>query len=330
MEQTYQFKLNDNSYLVTTNDDSSFNLDSISSLNVKQVVGLSHPLYPEISAKYKYIGLSGWLEQETQRILAVEPNDLIYDTNYNFVFNINKKQINRYMLLKLVEWFELDNYTYTWSGIGESFDMNDMINDWNAGKFIYQESEDFKSCMLAPVAIQPRFFTEDGTHITVDKNIVTYTTKNVSPWQNFLGPMHRESGIALIAESVQFDKCTFFTEKTMYSALGCNFPIWIGGYAQADVWSKIGFDTFDDIIDHSYQYEESLFDRIYMAFKLNLDLLRDYNKIKELRELNMMRLLDNRQKLFDNQLKKYNNNVLKSLDSESQQIIVTLLNKLSK
>lgn len=338
MAENGSFKLSDNSHLVYTNDDSSYNLHSIKSLNVKQVIGLSHPRYPEISAEYKYTGLTCWLEHETKRIITAEPNDPVYNTNYNFVFNINKKQINRYMLLKLVEWFELDNYTYTWSGIGESFEMSEMIQDWNTSRFINQEPADFKSCMLSPVTIEPRFFADKGTPMTVSKNLqVTYMSEhdegrgmNVLPWQNFLGHMHRDSGIALIAESVQFDKCTFFTEKTMYSALGCNFPLWIGGYAQADVWEKIGFDTFDDVIDHSYQYEESLFDRIYLAFKLNLDLLKDRDKISHLRILNMPRLLENRQKILNNQLGKYNNSVLETIDTESKQIIVTLINKLFK
>lgn len=325
--------LSDNSDLFYTYDQSSFDLQSINSPNVKHVIGLDIPLYPEISAEYKYTGLTCWLEQETKRLIKMEPKDPVYDTNYNFVFNLNKKQINRYMLLKLVEWFELDNYTYTWSGIGgKTFDMSDMINDWHNSRFIKQEPEDFKSYMLAPiVAMEPRFFSQQGELITVDKDeLVAYTeTTNTLPWKNFLGDMHRKSGITFIAESVKFDKCTFFTEKTVYSVLAYNFPLWIGGgYAQADLWEKIGFDTFNDVIDHSYQYEESLFDRIYLAFKLNLELIKDYNKIKELRKLHMPRFIKNKQLLLDNQLGKYNNSILETLEPESRQKIVTLINSL--
>ena len=81
-----------------------------------------------------------------------------------------------------------------------------------------------------------------------------------------------QSAVALISESADFQKASVFTEKTLYALMALNFPLFIGGYGHADQLTRMGFDVFDDIIDHSYQYKETLFERCYYAFYNNLEL----------------------------------------------------------
>ena len=61
------------------------------------------------------------------------------------------------------------------------------------------------------------------------------------------------------------------------SLYGCCFPIFCGGYRLAEQLTRIGFDVFDDIIDHSYQYELHPGLRILNALELNRKLLESQN-----------------------------------------------------
>ena len=302
--------LKDNSDLIYFEDIFDFEVSSANSNNIRMIAGLSHPGYKDISDHYNYIGLAAWVEREARKLSQFSSLADVNNTKYTFTFNYNKKQINRHLMLKLVEYFQLENYVYTWRGDSKNFDMSNIIQEWNHSSLNQVKDDSFKSFILSPVTINPVF----------------YDTSD--PWHNYLEKMHHQSAIALIAESITYKKNINFTEKTIYAMLGCNFPIWIGGYAQAEHWKSIGFDTFDDIIDHSYQYEDTLFDRIFLAFKLNLDLLTNFEKIKKLREHYFDRLKNNRQLVIDDQLKKYNHSVLNSLDPEIKQELIQVIEKI--
>ena len=130
--------------------------------------------------------------------------------------------------------------------------------------------------------------------------------------------MFLSSAISLITESLRFEKAATFTEKTIYSVLGLTFPIWVGGYNQATEWKNIGFDVFDDIIDHSYQSHDTLIERCYYAFANNLDLLSNKDKSAKLRLLCKVRLLKNRKLLLNNHLGIIANNKISTYPQELQ------------
>jgi hypothetical protein len=71
------------------------------------------------------------------------------------------------------------------------------------------------------------------------------------------------------------DDISFLTEKSMVALATQQIPIIIGSH---DNWMKLyikdqGFDTFDDIIDHSYDLELDYFLRIKQCIDLNYDIL---------------------------------------------------------
>ena len=213
-------------------------------------------------------------------------------------FMINKKQINRYLLLKLVEWFDLSSYQYTWSGIGSSFDMTECLDD-----FDWLDNHDiadkFKTHLLSPVnKIRPCFKNRDGSVInTVNNhlsNIANYGS-NIWTWNNFLGEMMSQSAVSLISESIRHEKRMIYTEKTVFATYALTFPLWIGGYKQAELWAKKGFDTFDDIINHDYQHCNSLLERCTRAFEDNLHILTDLEFAREQKIKNLHRLKKSRE-----------------------------------
>lgn len=224
-------------------------------------------------------------------------------TLHTFNFMINKKQVNRHLCLKLVELFKLTDYDYTWSGITSDFDMSDIINELNLLEDSSPVNSAQRSFMLTPVDIKPKFIEFPGN------SFGTYAVINYGgnrwTWDNGLAKLFLTSAISLITESVKFEKGAVFTEKTAYSVLGLSLPIWIGGYQQATQWKHMGFDIFEDIIDHSYQNYSTLFERCYYAFADNIELLTNKERTKKLRLELMPRLEKNRNLLLNHQLTRY-------------------------
>jgi hypothetical protein len=63
----------------------------------------------------------------------------------------------------------------------------------------------------------------------------------------------------------------------------------------------MGYDMFDDIIDHSYDYEPNPFYRLKMAIDLNIDILTNKDLAISLYSKNRMRLDNN----IENYIKQY-------------------------
>lgn len=131
---------------------------------------------------------------------------------------------------------------------------------------------------------------------------------NVADYNNFLRDnVFARSAVALIIETIEpdwHDNMTF-TEKTLWAMLSLNFPIWLGGRKQAEIWKDVGFDTFDDIVDHSYQHLPDPIARIQQALESNRRLLTDLLYVSNLRHQMSDRLRQNRQLVMDGTIKKY-------------------------
>ena len=230
-------------------------------------------------------------------------NDI--DTQYCFNFIINKKQINRYLCIKLVELFDLKNFNYTWSAIDQRFDCSEIIKELNNLGEHSPLKGDQRSFILSPIALEKKFIYHTGVEDEPSNGLRIIVKDNVKCWNNGVNRVIETSAISLITESLSFQLASCYTEKTLYAVLGLTFPIWIGGYNQAAEWKRFGFDIFEDIIDHSYQSYDTLIERCYYAIFNNLHLLNDLEKITQLRTDNLDRLLKNRELLLQNQLGKF-------------------------
>ena len=254
-------------------------------------------------SKLKFYGLPLFVESQTRQII----NGIEFEKNINtincFNFMINKKQVNRFLCIKFVEWFNLSNFDYTWSAVDQNFDMVDIIAELNLLGSQSPLNTEARSFVLTPIQLKKQFIDFPGSK-TSNVAVCNYGG-NSWTWRNGLKNMFLNSAISLITETISFQKAAVFTEKTLYAVLGLTFPIWIGGYNQANEWKRIGFDTFDDVIDHSYQNYDTLIERCYYAFLLNLELLSNIDKTKELRLIHKDRLFKNRELLLQNHLGKF-------------------------
>jgi hypothetical protein len=218
----------------------------------------------------------------------------VVKTEYCFNFSVNLKRINRFIMIKLIEWFGLTNMDYTWSGVDSNFDMSIIIEEINSIQ-TPPWSKEFQSFLLAPITMQKKWInTPDDTAI----ELTHIRTVNKKAWHAGLDQLYSHSAVSLIAESIDYQAGAGYTEKTAYAVFGQTFPIWIGGKYQAEQFAKLGYDTFDDVIDHSYQYKDTLIERCYYAIADNLEILRNLEHATVLRNNLSTRLTENRQKLL--------------------------------
>lgn len=248
-------------------------------------------------------------------------------TQHCFNFMINKKQINRFLLIKLVEYFQLDSFDYTWSGIGREFDMSRIIEEWQTDIDFQKFSQDFRSTMLSPIVLNQRFVAFDNQQTQPEVRITNYG-HNVWTWKNIFSELMPTTAVSLISESVAWQKSSVFTEKTLYAIMALTFPLYVGGYGHADQLKRMGFDTFDDIIDHRYQYKETLLERCYYAFFDNLKILSDLEFASTMRQQHLSRLKANQNKLYQGQIKIFVDKTVSSWPVSLQEAICPVWNNI--
>jgi len=118
--------------------------------------------------------------------------------------------------------------------------------------------------------------------LTDDKKIYTNDNNdNVSNFKNKLARYYQDTFVEIITETSYTEQCYLLTEKTLNSIYGMNFPILLCGQGAVSLLRKMGMDTFDDVVDHSYDQYENPVDRMYAALSKNARLLTDSDYIIE-------------------------------------------------
>lgn len=98
-----------------------------------------------------------------------------------------------------------------------------------------------------------------------------YDRKNADIFNNYLkNNIFDPSVFSIVMEPVFWEHGTIITEKYINAVLGKTIPI-VYGYKVVDVLKSMGFDTFDDILDTSYQYETNPFNRLFKMVEDNMD-----------------------------------------------------------
>jgi hypothetical protein len=245
-----------------------------------------------------------------------------YQTRCTFNFLVNKKQVNRFLCLKLVEFFKLSNYEYTHSGYNSEFNMENIIQELDSlGNCAPLTGWD-RGFILGPSTIPSKYFLmgdnlQDGIRLGISDIRSSY--------YNHIQHVIKHSAISLITESNWGQRASTFTEKTVFAALGLTLPIWVGGWQQATGWKRLGLDTFDDIINHNYQNYETQIERCYYAFADNIDLLTNHEKTAKLREQLMPRLKHNQELLLNGCLINYTKTKIANWPAELQAVVPDIL-----
>ena len=104
---------------------------------------------------------------------------------------------------------------------------------------------------------------------------------NVANFNNNLRDRYQNVFVEIITETTFAGPSFMLTEKTLNSVYGCNFPILLSGVNAVSHLRELGFDVFDDIIDHSYDTIKNPIDRMVSAIENNNRLLTDGEYVKE-------------------------------------------------
>lgn len=299
-----------------TIDDTTLN-SIVSKFGKPKYIVMDSFSYYKTSIDIPVFYVDAWIEQQLKQFESMNVTAVNnVTTKYTANFLINKKQINRFLAIKLCEVFDIDP-NYTWSGIDKDFDLAHIVQEKQQldDSLIDQHWAE----ILSPISkFKKRWYPSQGQ--VVSNISVKNHGNNVKLWNQHFNNVVSTSATSLITESVWTQSATTFSEKTMFSVLGLTFPIWVGGMNSAEYWKSKGFDTFDDIIDHSYQNLPTLLQRCFYAFYLNKDILTDQAKASALRAQHLNRLISNRNLLTSATIKAYNQKIIQQWPDDLQML----------
>lgn len=141
-----------------------------------------------------------------------------------------------------------------------------------------EEHDTIRSYMLAGY---PKMYNNQSLIIDNYQIYAKGDNDNVSNFDQKLRHYYVDSFVEIVTESSFASPGFLLTEKTMNSIYGCNFPILLSGVGAVAHLRELGFDMFDDIVDHSYDSINNPFDRIVSAVESNQRLLVDGEYAKQ-------------------------------------------------
>lgn len=190
------------------------------------------------------------LAREAKEFLEQQIQPNWSNKTHAFNFMINKPRMHRNLLLQMIDDLKLVDYRHSLC--------------WQDSPVKSIPVTDFR---IGDESIMPQGF-KNGHY----KNSLTY--------QKLLKDrIFEPTMISLITEPAYFERETIITEKTIMAIYGGTVPIWVGGWRIPDYMSNVGFDIFDDLVDHSYQSLDDPADRCRRAVENNIDLLKSTQKI---------------------------------------------------
>jgi hypothetical protein len=95
---------------------------------------------------------------------------------------------------------------------------------------------------------------------------------NIINFENKLRNLYENSYVELVTETLYNAPSGIVTEKFLNSVYGCNFPIILSTPGTVDFLRNMGFDMFDDVVDHEYDAVGSPAMRMEVAIKANAKL----------------------------------------------------------
>jgi hypothetical protein len=126
-----------------------------------------------------------------------------------------------------------------------------------------------------------------------------------------------DSNLNVITEHWHFTQTPFISEKSLKPILAGQFFVNTGSVGTIEAMRDLGFDTFDDIIDHSvYTDETDLLEKMEKIHQYLSDIKR--RDWVELYKLTHQRRLNNRNLLISNQIK---NNFSQQLQTKIYEIL---------
>jgi len=277
-------------------DEQCYHVDRLLNGNESTIIFDHVVQHDDILKKYNLLYFPSFIAKENQQFVEQQIIPEWTNKTRTFNFMINKPRPHRILLLELIKKYNLTNYTHSLP-----WQVN-TINNIPVTNYAF------------------------GPEITMERGIRNGHYKNAHTYQGLLQKTIFEPAcISLITEPAYYEKETILTEKTLMAMYAGTFPIWVGGWRIADYMSSLGFDIFDDIIDHSYQAVDNPADRCRLAIELNIDLLKDFDRAVNLINSCQTRLEKNVELLEQNVFLDFCNNQIKQNQGQIQAALIDIL-----
>ena len=229
-----------------------------------------HILHDDELAEYNGIYFPIFLASECQEFIDQDIEPYWENKNRIFNFSINKPRIHRKFLLEEIERLGLTSYRHSLAWKHNPVN-NIPVTDFSFGSEIKND-----------LGIRNGSFKNAETYHKLLKNIV-----------------YQQTCISIITEPCFYEREALITEKTFMAFMGGTIPIWFGGWKNAQAIAALGFDVFEDIVDHSYETLEDPYDRCTQSLERNLHLF-DLEKMQKIIADNRHRLQHNVDLLMSN------------------------------
>jgi hypothetical protein len=228
-----------------------------------------HVLHDDELSDYNIMYFPIFLASECQEFIDQDINPLWEIKSRIFNFSINKPRIHRKFLLEEIERLGLTSYRHTLA--------------WKYNPVNSIKITDFKF----------------GPEIKEEMSIRNGNFKNAETYDKLLKGIYQDTCISIITEPCFYEKEALITEKTFMAIMGGTIPIWFGGWKNAQSLTTLGFDVFEDIVDHSYETLEDPYERCTQSLERNLHLF-DLEKMQKIIKDNAHRLQYNVDLLMSN------------------------------
>ena len=228
-----------------------------------------HILHDDELAEYNGIYFPIFLASECKEFIDQDIHPFWEGKTRIFNFSINKPRIHRKFLLQEIERLGLTSYRHSLA--------------WKYNPVNSIKITDFKF----------------GPEIKEDLGIKNGNFKNAVTYNKLLKKVYENTCVSIITEPCFYEKEAIITEKTLMALMGGTIPLWFGGWKNAQALAKLGFDVFEDIVDHSYETLEDPYDRCTQSLERNLHLF-DLEKIQKIIKDNHHRLQYNLDLLMSN------------------------------
>lgn len=96
---------------------------------------------------------------------------------------------------------------------------------------------------------------------------------NITNFERNLRPLYHDSYVEFVSNRLFCEPTINIDEKYIHTIYAKNFPILISSAGTVAHYRQFGFDMFDDVIDHSYDFIDNPIDRLFAAVSRNQHLL---------------------------------------------------------
>jgi hypothetical protein len=149
----------------------------------------------------------------------------------------------------------------------------------------------------------------------IQNNLILEFT-NIKNYQNNLRSLYKNSFVEFVSSTLFLEQTIAMNEKFTNCIGGFNFPIFISSVGTVEHVRNLGFDVFDDIVDHSYDLILDPIHRLHTAIHTNQHLLITHENTKKLWSQSQHRFQNN----FDFLQNKLNDLLLLSLKNHCKEI----------